>query len=29
MNNQKSGLKQLPRNVWVVTITSFLTDISS
>jgi MFS family permease len=29
MNNQKSGLRQLPRNVWVVTITSFLTDISS
>jgi len=29
MNNQKSSLRQLPRNVWVVTITSFLTDISS
>jgi MFS family permease len=29
MNNQKSGLRTLPRNVWVVTITSFLTDISS
>ena len=29
MNNQKTGLGSLPRNVWVVTITSFLTDISS
>lgn len=29
MNNQKSSLRQLPRNVWVVTVTSFLTDISS
>jgi len=29
MNKQKTGLRQLPRNVWVVTITSFLTDISS
>ena len=29
MNNKKSGLRTLPRNVWVVTITSFLTDISS
>lgn len=29
MNNQKIGLRRLPRNVWVVTITSFLTDISS
>jgi len=29
MNNQKSGLRNLPRNVWVVTVTSFLTDISS
>jgi len=29
MKNQKSSLRQLPRNVWVVTITSFLTDISS
>jgi MFS family permease len=29
MNNQKSGLRRLPRNVWVVTMTSFLTDISS
>ena len=29
MNNKKSGLRGLPRNVWVVTITSFLTDISS
>lgn len=26
---QKSSLRRLPRNVWVVTITSFLTDISS
>ena len=25
----KTGLRDLPRNVWVVTITSFLTDISS
>ncbi|MCZ2095976.1 MAG: MFS transporter [Anaerolineae bacterium] len=25
----RSGLKSLPRNVWVMTITSFLTDISS
>ena len=29
MNNQKKGLRGLPRNVWVVTITSFLTDVSS
>ncbi len=29
MNDQKTGLRSLPRNVWVVTITSFLTDISS
>ena len=29
MDKQKLGLKTLPRNVWVVTITSFLTDISS
>jgi MFS family permease len=29
MNNKKTGLRTLPRNVWVVTITSFLTDISS
>ena len=26
---QASGLRALPRNVWVVTLTSFLTDISS
>ncbi|GAB4537066.1 MAG: MFS transporter [Anaerolineae bacterium] len=26
---QRSGLRELPRNVWVVTATSFLTDISS
>ncbi len=25
----KTGLRDLPRNVWVVTVTSFLTDISS
>ena len=29
MNNNKNSLRSLPRNVWVVTITSFLTDISS
>jgi MFS family permease len=29
MNKKKSGIRNLPRNVWVVTITSFLTDISS
>ncbi|MFH1523692.1 MAG: MFS transporter [Chloroflexota bacterium] len=29
MDNQKSSLRRLPRNVWVVTATSFLTDISS
>ena len=29
MNNRKSRLRNLPRNVWIVTITSFLTDISS
>ena len=29
INNQKSGLRRLPRNVWVVTIIFFLTDISS
>lgn len=29
MTNRKSRLRQLPRNVWVVTITSFLTDVSS
>jgi MFS family permease len=26
---EKTGLRSLPRNVWVVTLTSFLTDISS
>jgi MFS family permease len=26
---QKAGLRDLPRNVWVVTATSFLTDVSS
>jgi MFS family permease len=26
---QKAALRELPRNVWVVTVTSFLTDISS
>ena len=29
MDKQKKGLSALPRNVWVVTITSFLTDVSS
>jgi len=29
MTNPKNGLRNLPRNVWVMTITSFLTDISS
>jgi MFS family permease len=29
MDKEQLGLKALPRNVWVVTITSFLTDISS
>jgi len=32
MNNsstQQSALRSLPRNVWVVTVTSFLTDVSS
>ncbi|MBF8282155.1 MAG: Major facilitator superfamily transporter, permease, partial [Anaerolineales bacterium] len=28
-STRKSGLASLPRNVWVVTLTSFLTDISS
>ncbi len=28
-NNKKMSWRDLPRNVWVVTITSFLTDISS
>src|SRR5689334_13311027 len=26
---EETGLRGLPRNVWIVTITSFLTDISS
>lgn len=29
MSSMKQTLKQLPRNVWVVTLTSFFTDISS
>lgn len=29
MENKKPGLRSLPRNVWVLTATSFLTDISS
>ena len=29
MDKQPKGLRSLPRNVWVVTLTSFLTDISS
>ena len=29
MDNKKSGLRNLPVNVWIVTATSFLTDISS
>lgn len=29
MDNNKTGLRSLPRNVWVLTATSFLTDISS
>ncbi len=29
MSSIKQALKQLPRNVWVVTLTSFFTDISS
>jgi MFS family permease len=29
MDNKKTGLRSLPVNVWVVTATSFLTDISS
>lgn len=29
MDNSQKGWRALPRNVWVVTITSFLTDISS
>jgi MFS family permease len=29
MENQKRGIRNLPINVWIVTATSFLTDISS
>jgi MFS family permease len=29
MSETKNSLRSLPRNVWIVTITSFLTDISS
>ncbi|KAF0106431.1 MAG: major facilitator superfamily transporter [Anaerolineaceae bacterium] len=29
MENKKTGLRSLPVNVWIVTATSFLTDISS
>ncbi len=29
VENNKTGLRNLPRNVWVLTATSFLTDISS
>jgi MFS family permease len=29
VNNPKTSLRDLPRNLWVVTVTSFLTDISS
>lgn len=29
VKNPETGLRRLPRNVWVVTATSFLTDISS
>jgi MFS family permease len=29
MENKKTGLRNLPINVWIVTATSFLTDISS
>jgi MFS family permease len=29
MSETKNALRSLPRNVWIVTITSFLTDISS
>src|SRR5262245_29299863 len=27
--SQDAGLRSLPRNIWVMTLTSFLTDISS
>lgn len=29
INEARTGVRSLPRNVWVVTLTSFLTDISS
>ena len=29
METNKTGLRSLPVNVWIVTATSFLTDISS
>jgi len=29
VDNKKTGLRNLPVNVWVVTATSFLTDVSS
>ncbi|MCJ7585428.1 MAG: MFS transporter, partial [Anaerolineales bacterium] len=29
MDNNKTSLRSLPRNIWVLTATSFLTDISS
>jgi MFS family permease len=29
MENKKTGLRSLPLNVWIVTATSFLTDVSS
>jgi MFS family permease len=29
MDNKKTGLRSLPINVWIVTATSFLTDVSS
>jgi MFS family permease len=29
MSDQRTGLRALSRNVWVVTVTSFLTDVSS
>jgi MFS family permease len=28
-NDKKTGLRSLPLNVWIVTVTSFLTDVSS
>jgi hypothetical protein len=29
MSDEKTDPKRLPRNVWILTTTSFLTDISS